>query len=143
MDFKGREAELTLRLRPDWKPTRVPESNRRSQRILKRGIYDEDSCLIFVLPLTSNGASNLVELDIDAIRGRSWRSESAEGVSSTLAGPHSVVGSIDFDDSDEDSGIDYEPVTKRRRLQETMDWARPKWTTHFISNRRKNNPSEI
>lgn len=72
MVCNGREAILVLRMRPNLSP-----AARRSGRILKRQAIDGicDWSLLFDLPLTSCGPSNLVELDIDRIRGRFWKLE--------------------------------------------------------------------
>lgn len=72
MVCSGREAILVLRLRPN-----LSYAARRSERILKRMAIDGDSewNLLFDVPLTSCGPSNLVELDIDHIRGRFWKLE--------------------------------------------------------------------
>lgn len=72
MVCSGREAILVLRLKPSLSP-----AARRSKRILKRMTIDGDCewSLLFDLPLTSCGPSNLVELDIDRIRGRFWELE--------------------------------------------------------------------
>lgn len=72
MVCNGREAILVLRIRPN-----LSLGARRSERILKKLAIDEvcDWSLLFDLPLTSCGPSNLVELDIDRIRGRFWKLE--------------------------------------------------------------------
>jgi hypothetical protein len=72
MVCSGREAILVLRLRPDLSPRA-----RRSKRILEKMAIDGDCdwSLLFDIPLTSCGPSNLVELDIDRIRGRLWELE--------------------------------------------------------------------
>ncbi|KAG6354683.1 hypothetical protein INS49_004701 [Diaporthe citri] len=73
MVCNGREAILVLRMRPNLSSYGA----RRSERILKKLAIDDvcDWSLLFDLPLTSCGPSNLVELDIDRIRGRFWKLE--------------------------------------------------------------------
>lgn len=98
----GREAILVLRMRPN-----LPFSARRSERILKKLAIDEvcDWSLLFDLPLTSCGPSNLVELDIDRIRGRFWKLEGdAYGSPPTAHRELSV-----------ELGTPYSPPAKRRR----------------------------
>ncbi|KAK7710386.1 hypothetical protein SLS64_005971 [Diaporthe eres] len=72
MVCNGREAMLVLRMRPN-----LSFGARRSERILKKVAIDGacDWSLLFDLPITSCGPSNLVELDIDRIRGRFWKLE--------------------------------------------------------------------
>lgn len=72
MVCNGREAILVLRMRPN-----LSFGARRSERILKKVAIEEvcDWSLLFDLPITSCGPSNLVELDIDRIRGRFWKLE--------------------------------------------------------------------
>lgn len=72
MVCSGREAILVLRLRPN-----LSSAARRSKRILERMAIDGDSewSLLFEVPVTSCGPSNLVELDIDLNRGRFWKLE--------------------------------------------------------------------
>lgn len=81
---KGREAILVLRLRPNFS-----WSARRSERILKKlaigGVNDWS--LLFDVPLTSCGPSNLVELDLDRIRGRFWKLEGDTDGSPFAVGP--------------------------------------------------------
>lgn len=66
----GREAIVVLRLRPN-----VSGQARRSKRMREKTAIDGHCnwSLLFELPLTSCGPSNLVELDIDRVRGRFWR----------------------------------------------------------------------
>lgn len=72
MVCSGREAILVLRLRPN-----LSSAARRSKRILTKMAIDGASewTLLLDVPLTSCGPSNLVELDIDRIRGRFWKLE--------------------------------------------------------------------
>ncbi|KAG8164136.1 hypothetical protein KVR01_006054 [Diaporthe batatas] len=66
----GREAIAVLRLRPN-----LSDGARRSKRMLDKMAIDGHCnwSLLFELPLTSCGPSNLVELDIDRVRGRLWK----------------------------------------------------------------------
>lgn len=76
MVCNGRDAILVLRMRPV-----LTTNTRRSGRILRKLAIDGtcDWSLLFEVPLTSCGPSNLVELDIDRIRGRFWKLEGDAG----------------------------------------------------------------
>lgn len=98
----GGEAILVLRMRPN-----LSYSARRSERILKKLAIDDtcDWSLLFDLPLTSCGHSNLVELDIDRIRGRFWKIE-RDADSSPPMERHEL--SVEL-------GTTFSPPAKRRR----------------------------
>lgn len=89
MVCNGRDAILVLRLRPVLTP-----SARRSKRILGKLAMDGtcDWSLLFEVPLTSCGPSNLVELDIDRIRGRFWKLEGDAGSGSPPPAGRREVG---------------------------------------------------
>lgn len=76
--FNGTEAILVLRMRPN-----LLTGSRRPKRVLEKltigGVRDWS--LLFEVPLTSCGPSNLVELDIDLIGGRFWRIEDDDDTS--------------------------------------------------------------
>lgn len=102
----GREAIAVLRLKPY-----LSGQARRSKRMRDRMAIDghPDWSLLFDLPLTSCGPSNLVELDIDRIRGRFWKLEGH------------VHGSRDGEQQQqrevsEELGTPISPPAKRRRV---------------------------
>lgn len=99
----GREAILVLRLRPNFS-----WGARRSERILKKlaigGVYDWS--LLFDVPLTSCGPSNLVELDLDRIRGRFWKLEG-----DTAGSPFADQREVNVE-----LGTPSPPPAKRRRM---------------------------
>jgi hypothetical protein len=115
MVCSGREAILVLQLRPNL--SLLPgaaAAARRSKRMLKRRAAasidgDCDWSLLFDLTLTSCGPSNLVELDIDRIRGRFWELEGYIIDGSPLVERHQEFG--------EELGTPSPPAAKRRRVE--------------------------
>lgn len=97
MQYQGREAVLKLRLR--HKPHSRSQGPRRSRRILDKTEMDDVWSLQFDVPLSSNGSSNLVELDIDQIQGRCWSSVAASPAGAVP--PAIVIDSSSDDDRDE------------------------------------------
>lgn len=72
MKYAGIDAVLVLRLRK--KISAAEKANFRAKSLGKRGMPLKDGgSLYFELPLTSDGESNLVVLDIDRIKGRFWK----------------------------------------------------------------------
>lgn len=71
MEYNGRDAVLTLSLHPVDTPStliRRAKTPAQNDAPLHKG-----TVLYFEVPLTSNGESNLVELDLDRIKGRYWK----------------------------------------------------------------------
>lgn len=103
MVYNGREAILVLRMRPN-----LSSGGRRSERILRKLAIDGecDWNLLFEVPLTSCGPSNLVELDIDRIRGRFWKIEGDTDGSPSSGGAEDNV----------ELGTPSPPPPKRRRI---------------------------
>ncbi|KAL1860372.1 hypothetical protein Daus18300_009285 [Diaporthe australafricana] len=99
----GTEAILVLRMRPN-----LVSGSRRSKRVLEKltigGVRDWS--LLFEVPLTSCGPSNLVELDIDLIRGRFWRIEGDDD--ETSLSEEENEGSVEL-------GSPWSPPAKRRK----------------------------
>lgn len=105
MVCNGREAILVLRMRANW-----DASARRSKRILNKLAIDDvrDWKLLFDVPVTSCGPSNLVELDIDRIRGRFWKLEAETDGSSPM----------EEREVSEELGTPAWPPAKRRRIDD-------------------------
>lgn len=101
--YNGREAILVLRMRPN-----LSSGGRRSERILRKLAIDGacDWSLLFDVPLTSCGPSNLVELDIDRIRGRFWKLEGDTDGPPSLGHPEHGM----------EVGTPSPPPPKRRRI---------------------------
>lgn len=109
MVCNGREAILVLRMRPN-----LTSSARRSERILKKHAIDDiyEWSLLFGVPLTSCGPSNLVELDLDRIRGRFWKLESDPDSDPESSPP------MEQREASVELGTPSPPPAKRRRIDD-------------------------
>lgn len=85
MKYNGRDAVLTLSLHPVDTPStliRRAKTQAQNDAPLHKG-----TVLYFEVPLMSNGANNLVELDLDRIKGRYWKRKAGAPAVAPAAAP--------------------------------------------------------